>query len=204
MTRSTRTCPFVPRQVLAALFCVALGSSRAEAQQSCDGETRAPFAGHAFPVQAAPLLVDAFPLLRFQSPVLVTAVPGELDRLAVVEQGGRVLVFANNRGAYQADVLVDLTVPGGAFVPVVAGGEGGLLGLAFDPDFVANGLFYVSYTADSTACSFFGTACIEIVRFRADTVFTEAGDEVLVADPSSATTILEYGQLFENHNAGML
>ena len=34
---------------------------------------------------------------------------------------------------------------------VVSGGEQGLLGLAFDPDFETNGMFYVNYTSsDST------------------------------------------------------
>src|SRR5262245_57840683 len=98
MTRSTRPCPIpfprsVARPVLAALCCVALGASRADAQQACTGETREPFAGHAFPVQASPLLVEAFQYLRFTSPVALAAVPGAADRLAVAEQGGRVFVF---------------------------------------------------------------------------------------------------------------
>ena len=136
MTRRTRS-GSPPILVLAALLCVALGAAPARAQQVCDGETREPFAGHAFPVAAAPVLVEAFQFLRFASPVFVTAVPGAADRLAVAEQGGRVLVFANDRDAFTADVLLDLTQEGAAFAPVVSGGEQGLLGLAFDPDFAA-------------------------------------------------------------------
>jgi len=203
MTRSTRTCPVVPRQVLAALFCVALGSSRAEAQQSCNGETREPFAGHAFPVQAAPLLIEGFQYLQFESPVALAAVPGEADRLAVAEQGGRVFVFANDRYASSADVLLDLTQNGGAFAPVAAGGEEGLLGLAFDPDFAANGFFYVDYTPAKETCSLFAGSCTRIVRFHADTVSTDSGD-VLVADPSSATTVFEYAQTLAVHVSGAI
>src|SRR5262245_25697348 len=186
------TCPR-PRSVLAvlALICVALTPARARAQ-TCDGETRVPFAGHAFPVQATPLLVEAFQFLRFESPVLVVSVPGEADRLAVAEQGGRVLVFANDRDTFAADVMLDLGATG-AFDPVATGGEQGLLGLAFDPDFAQNGLFYVDYTVAPGLCSAFAQSCTRVVRFRADTVATELGD-VLVADPSSAQTILQYAQ----------
>jgi glucose/arabinose dehydrogenase len=111
--------------------------------------------------------------------VLVTAVPGQADRLAVAEQGGRVLVFANDRNAFGADVLLDLTQAGGAFEPVVSGGEEGLLGLAFDPDFAENGYFYVDYTPAAPVCSPFAGSCTQIVRFRADTVATDAGDVLL-------------------------
>jgi uncharacterized repeat protein (TIGR03806 family) len=202
MTRRTRL-GSPPTLVLAALLCVVLGAARARAQQVCDGETRTPFAGHAFPVAAAPVLVEAFPLLRFTNPVLVTAVPGAADRLAVVEQGGRVLVFANDRDALAADVLLDLSQDGGAFAPVLSGGEQGLLGLAFDPDFAVNGYFYVDYTPAAAACNTFSGSCTRVVRFRADTVATETGD-VLVADPNSAETVLQYTQLLPSHEAGMI
>ena len=202
MTRSTRPGP-LSRAVLAALFCVALGPSRADAQQSCNGETREPFAGHAFAVAAAPVLVEAFQFLRFQSPIGLASVPGAADRLAVAEQGGRVLVFANDRDTMTADVLLDLTQSGGAFAPVQAGGEEGLLGLAFDPDFAENGFFYVDYTTAPNVCSVFAGSCTRIVRFHADTVSSDSGD-ALVADPSSATTVLEYPQQLPIHKGGGL
>ena len=203
MTSRTRS-GSPPISVLAALLCVALGAHSVGAQQPvCDGETREPFAGHGFPVAAAPILVEAFQFLRFASPVLVTAVPGAADRLAVVEQGGRVLVFANDLNAFSADVLIDLTQGGGAFDPVVTGGEQGLLGLAFDPDFAVNGYFYVDYTPDPAICNAFAGSCTRVVRFRADTVATETG-EMLVADPTSAETVLQYTQQFPSHKAGMI
>ena len=59
---------------------------------------------------------------------------------------------------------------GGALLPtpfldltglVTSGGERGLLGLAFHPDYTANGRFYVSYTgAGGTACSLASSSLI--------------------------------------------
>src|SRR5512147_1342485 len=85
--------------VCVALFCVALASSRAHAQATCGPETRVPFAGHSFPVDAVPVLIDAFPYLTFDQPVSVTTIPGP-DRLAVAEHGGRILVFPNDPYAF--------------------------------------------------------------------------------------------------------
>src|SRR5262249_9398521 len=102
-----------------------------------------------------------------------------------------------------ADVLLDLTQSGGAFAPVAAGGEEGLLGVAFDPDFAANGFFYVDYTPAKETCSVFAGSCTRIVRFRADTVATDSG-EVLVAGPSSAMTVFEYPQPLAVHVSGAI
>ena len=100
-------------------------------------------------------------------------------------------------------MLLDLTQEGAAFAPVESGGEQGLLGLAFDPDFAANGYFYVDYTPPVAACNAFSGSCTRVVRFRADTVATETGD-VLVADPSSAETVLQYTQPLPTHKGGMI
>jgi len=65
----------------------------------------------------------------------------------------------------------------------------GLLGLAFHPDYVANGLFYVDYT--NTA----GDTVIARYHVSAD---------ANVADPSSAQILLTIPQPFANHNGGQL
>ncbi|MFI5316883.1 MAG: PQQ-dependent sugar dehydrogenase, partial [Myxococcota bacterium] len=144
-----------------------------------------------------PVLVDAFPFLRFSSPLFVTSIPGDADRLAVIEQGGRALVFPNDRYSFGADVLVDLSAAGASWAPVLAGGEQGLLGLAFDPDFAANGFLYVDYSVAAQSC---GTAhdCTRVVRLHA----TEG--ETLAVDPDSATTLLQLEQPFANDKAGAL
>jgi uncharacterized repeat protein (TIGR03806 family) len=199
MTRST---PFGCRHAAAllALFCVGLLPVRAPAQTplTCGPETRVPFAGHAFPVNAPPILIDAFPHLgRFTSPVFATSIPGGADRLAVVEQGGRVLVVPNDPFAFAADLLVDLSASGASWAPVLASGEQGLLGLAFDPGFATTGYLYVDYSVRAQDC---GTAsdCTRVVRLRA------VEGDTLQVDPDSAETVLQFEQPFAGNKGGMM
>ena len=72
------------------------------------------------------------------SPVGVTNAGDGSGRLFVVERSGRIRVVLN--GKLQAATFLDITDR------VLAGGERGLLGLAFHPDFAANRFLYVYYT----------------------------------------------------------
>ena len=76
----------------------------------------------------------------FAQPVFVTAPPGD-PRLFVVERAGRIQVLHDGVESQFLDIhtLVDST-----------NGERGMLSMAFDPNYAANGLFYVFY-ADSGA-----------------------------------------------------
>ena len=85
---------------------------------------------------AAPALA---PVGSFDSPVHVAGPPGDPTRLFVVEQGGRVQLVKG--GAKQAQPYADLGTE------VLAGGERGLLSIAFPPDYAASGLAYVYLTA---------------------------------------------------------
>jgi glucose/arabinose dehydrogenase len=92
---------------------------------------------------AGPLLddlrLDLQPVLTgLSSPVYLTAPAGDA-RLFVVEQGGRIRVAKN--GQLLATPFLDITAK------VLAGGERGLLGVAFDPSYATNGFFYVYYTS---------------------------------------------------------
>jgi glucose/arabinose dehydrogenase len=73
----------------------------------------------------------------FQAPVLLTYAPGDAGARYVVEQPGRVLRLRAGRRA----VLLDIRRS------VEYGGERGLLGLAFHPQYARNRLFYVAYTS---------------------------------------------------------
>src|SRR5689334_7453009 len=75
---------------------------------------------------------------RFESPVLVTAAPGDRHRIYVVEQGGRIRIVKDGRKLARPFLDVSGLVE--------AGGEQGLLGLAFAPDFTKSRRFYVYYT----------------------------------------------------------
>ncbi|HXZ85922.1 MAG TPA: PQQ-dependent sugar dehydrogenase, partial [Myxococcota bacterium] len=156
-----------------------------------------PFAGHHFPVDSSPILVDAFPYLELSAPVAVAQVPGSLDRLAVAQQGGQVLVFPNDYFASGGDVLVDLSASDPSYAPVLVDGERGLLGLAFDPDFASNGLFYVDYSVAASECGA-ASDCLRVVRFHA------TDGDALSADIGSAQTILDLPQPFADHKAGQL
>ena len=61
------------------------------------------------------------------------------DRLFVVEQGGRIKIL-------QADGTINTNFYLNISSQVSSGGEQGLLGLAFHPDYSNNGYFFVNYT----------------------------------------------------------
>jgi glucose/arabinose dehydrogenase len=70
--------------------------------------------------------------------------------------------------------------------------ERGLLSLAFHPNFAANGLFFVSYTANSPQ----GASRVE--RYRVGAA------DPNVADPASAKVVIEITQPEVAHNAGQI
>ena len=77
------------------------------------------------------------PVGSFSSPVFVTSDPGDAGRLFVVERGGAIRLVSG--GA--TSTFLDL----GPLV--LAGGERGLLSMAFAPDFAQSGRYYVYYTS---------------------------------------------------------
>lgn len=120
-------------------------------------------------------------------PLFATAPPGDTARLFVVEQGGRIRIID----------LATKTVKTTAFVQVtgiISGGEQGLLGLAFHPDYANNGYFYVNYTAPTGGSA----GHSEVTRFQV------LGDPKTsgIADPASKTVLLKYNQPEANHNGG--
>jgi glucose/arabinose dehydrogenase len=113
-----------------------------------------------------------------EDPLYVTAPAGD-PRLFVVEQTGRIRVF---RGGRMLPVpFLDLRDR------LRAGGEQGLLGLAFHPKYASNGFLYVNYT-DSR-----GDTRVERYQVSANPD---------VADRASAHLILGVAQPYANHNGG--
>jgi len=107
-------------------------------------------------------------------------------RLFLVEQVGRIRVLQD--GALLPVPLLDIRAR------VRAGGERGLLGLAFPPDFAAKRYFYVNYTEGRSAPDLRSV----IARYRM------SADDPNQADPSSEERILVVNQPFDNHNGGKL
>ena len=130
---------------------------------------------------ALPASIVVMPYVAgLNAPVFLTSPPGDSRRF-IVEQGGTIRVVAN--GVLLETPYLDVSTK------ISSGGERGLLGLAFHPEFAANGLFYVNYTDLN------GDTRIE--RYH-----SEPGADV--ADANSASLVLAFDQPFSNHNGGML
>ncbi len=116
----------------------------------------------------------------FDSPVYVTSPPGDRRRLFVVEQGGAVRVMRDGRTLSRP--FLDLRGR------ISAGGERGLLSLAFAPDYARSGRFYVYYTARDGA--------IRIVEYRRRSAER--------ARRGSARVVLSQPHPAGNHNGGLV
>ncbi|MDF1870402.1 MAG: PQQ-dependent sugar dehydrogenase [Phycisphaerales bacterium] len=121
-------------------------------------------------------------------PVYVTHAGDDSGRLFVIEQAGRIRIV-DAGGALLATPFLDITGP------VRSGGERGLLGLAFHPDYAVEGAdgenkFYVYYTGDVGA----GDTFVSEFSAVSDTI----------ADPSSERVLMQIDQPFSNHNGGWI
>jgi glucose/arabinose dehydrogenase len=109
-------------------------------------------------------------------------------RVFVVEQGGLIRIVRN--GTVLPTPFLDLTHV------VLAGGEMGLLGLAFHPDYAANGRFFVYYNVPSSPPD--GGSQIVIAEYH-----RSAGNPD-VADPTPTILLTIAHPMFTNHNSGKL
>ena len=115
------------------------------------------------------------------SPLFLTHAGDGSGRVYIVGQTGRISVAEAN-GRLHPEPFLDISDR------ITAGGEQGLLGLAFHPAFAENGRFFVNYTDQN-----------------GDSVVAEyqrAGERE--ADPASERVLLQIDQPYPNHNGGML
>jgi uncharacterized repeat protein (TIGR03806 family) len=124
-----------------------------------------------------------FPNLSFTAPILMAQAPNDSTRWFVVEQAGRVRVFNNQATVASSSVFVDISAR------VTSGGETGLLGLAFHPNFPANPRVYLSYTT--------GNLVSRVSEFRTP-------DNGATLDPNSEIVLFTVTQPASNHNGGYL
>lgn len=118
----------------------------------------------------------------FSAPIEITHPAGD-SRLFVVQKGGSIKILNLNGTVNPTNFL---TLPSGT---VSNGGEQGLLGLAFHPNYANNGYFYLNYT--NTA---------------GDTVIARyaVSSDPNIANPNSGTILLTIDQPFTNHNGGTI
>ena len=134
-------------------------------------------------------VIEAFPNLTFTQPILLTHPPDVSDRIFVVQQDGHIFVFPNDSAVTTAKPFLTIT---SKLSDYTIGGEEGLLGLAFHPQFKTNGYFYINYTAPNPLRTV-------IERYRVQSQNPDA------ADTASAYTILEIDQPpAPNHKGGNL
>ncbi len=132
------------------------------------------------PVGGIPALTARLVVSGLRNPLDLQSVPGDAERLYVVEQGGRIRVVRN--GQLQSAAFLDVASR------LSSGGERGLLGLAFHPQFASNRRFYVNYTNPA--------GDTHIAEYRASSADA--------ADPASERVLLVVPQPFSNHNGGGL
>jgi len=117
----------------------------------------------------------------FSQALFLTHAPNDRDRLFVIQQAGLIRIIKN--GAVLGTPFLDVTALNSS------GGERGLLGMAFHPDYSNNGWVFVNYTNN-------GGATV-VARYT-----VSANPDVL--DANSAQILLTISQPFSNHNGGCI
>jgi glucose/arabinose dehydrogenase len=164
------------------MFALGLGSTACASSDS--GPDQSPVAGNATG-EGSPASASAGPRLNrianFDQPVEIKAAPGFPRLMFVVEQSGTVRVI--RRGKKLSRPFLNITGR------VQAGGEQGLLSIAFPPDYAKSKRFYVYYTD--------GTGDIKVDEFQRRT-------PVLAARGSRRPVITVRHRENSNHNGGQL
>jgi glucose/arabinose dehydrogenase len=128
------------------------------------------------------IVIDTVVQTGFSSPVGIYHSGDGTGRLFIVEQVGKIKIIKN--GAVLPTPFLSLDPA----TQVLSGGERGLLGLAFHPNFESNGLFYINYTRQPDGATV-------IARYQ-----VSANPDI--ANPGSGVALLTIGQPYANHNGG--
>ena len=130
------------------------------------------------------------PTIRLQSyvssltsPLFLTNAKDGTKRNFILQQGGIIKVV--QPGSTTPTDFMNITSK------ILSGGERGLLGLAFHPQFATNGYFFVNYTRT-------GDGATVIARYKTTDATNALGD------PNSERILLTIAQPFANHNGGMI
>jgi len=115
-------------------------------------------------------------------PVCIAAIPGDVRHIAVCQRIGVIFIVDTLSGALAPSPMLDIR----SIVSDI--GDGGLLGLAFDPQYAANRLIYIFYNnlADNDRV---------LARYHVG--------PGLIAEPASATTLWKFPRSI-GHNGGWI
>ena len=118
---------------------------------------------------------------QFSKPIFLAASPDTTNRFFVVEQDGRILIIKGTSVLQKPFLDINEKLS--------TGGERGLLGLAFHPDFSSNGRLFVNYT-------------------RKEDRATVIAEYQMASNPNQASQkeiiLLVIPQPYGNHNGGMI
>ena len=128
-----------------------------------------------------------------RSPIGLESPNDGTNRLFVIEQGGTIRIIEN--GSIVPTPFLDITSK------IESGGEEGLLGLAFHPNFTMDGRFYVNYT-HRVSSSLLESIIAEykVSATNADLADANSERQLLVVPQQNDSS----GQPFPNHKGGQL
>jgi glucose/arabinose dehydrogenase len=160
------------------------GCGTGGAAQSRSFSPASSIASTSAPAGASARALHLVKVADFAQPTYLTAAPGEPSRVFVVQRTGQIGLLVNGRKRSRSFLDIHSVVN-------ASGGEQGLLGLAFAPDYPQTGRFYVDYTTANND--------VHIAQYR------RSGGDPNRADPGSARAVLTIDhRAFTNHNGGQL
>ncbi len=138
------------------------------------------------PTAGAYSLAQVLPWANFERMVGFAMIPRSGEEAVVVSQGGQIWRISLS-GAFEPVSFGDIS---SRVIDYQAENEGGLLGLAFSPNYQADGFVYVYFTSDSS-----GSRRDVLARYQvAGSAIVPAGEQVLLDIPDP----------YSNHNGGQL
>lgn len=140
------------------------------------------------PPQFGYTLNNAFPTVTLSQPVCITSPPGETNRLFILEKGGNIVVITN-LAAPNRTVFMSL--------PVLSDSESGLIGMAFHPDYAANGYFYIFSSRSTNTAQGSG-------RHQCISRFQTSPPGANTAAPATELFLIVQRDTAGNHNGGDL
>jgi glucose/arabinose dehydrogenase len=125
------------------------------------------------------------------APIGLTHAGDGSGRLFINEQVGRIRIYKPDSDTLLSTPFLDISDR------LRSGGETGLLGVVFHPDYASNGYFYVNYSAEGNTCNANYDDTV-VSRFSVSSANPD------IADPDSEVCIITVHQPYGNHNGGQL